>query len=88
MATYYFYPVTDFHEIDGFLVIAPKPEVIDRYSLGVKWYVPPALSNGTWVGAVGLPVLEGLREVFFFCLFVCTPVFCQRPQATVLEISG
>ena len=70
MATYYFYPVTDFHEIDGFLVIAPKPEVIDRYSLGLKCYVPLALSNGIWVRAIGLPVLVGHREV---CLFFKAP---------------
>ncbi len=80
MATYYFYPVTDFHEIDGFLVIAPKPEVIDRYSLGVKCYVPPALSNGIWTRTLGLPVLEGLREVFFFFLSPSSFANVYRPQ--------
>ena len=90
MATYYFYPVTDFHEIGGFLVIAPKPEVIARYCLGVKCYVPLALSSGIWIKAVGLPVLAGHRQVFFFvCLFLfCPPDLCQRPEATVLELPG
>ena len=84
MATYYFYPVTDFHEIDGFLVIAPKPEVIDRYILGVKCYVPLALSNAIWVRAIGLPVLVGHREVcFFYLLFILSPssfANVYRPQ--------
>ncbi len=63
MASYYFYPVTDFHEIDGFWTISPKPEVMAGYTQGVKCYVPPALSNGTWTRTLGLPVLEGLHEV-------------------------
>ncbi len=78
MASYYFYPVKDFHEIDGFLVIAPKPEVIERYCLGVKYYVPLALSNGLWMRAIGLPVLVGHRRVCFFVF--CPP--CFLPTST------
>ena len=56
-----------------FLVIAPKPEVIERYRLGVKCYVPPALSNGTLMRAIGLPVWAGHRQVCHFVfLFVRT----------------
>jgi len=28
------------HGIEGFWTISPKPEVIERHTLGVKWYVP------------------------------------------------
>jgi hypothetical protein len=38
----------------------------------VKSYVPLALSNGTWMRAVGLPVWAGHRQPCFFCLSVCT----------------
>ncbi len=86
MATYYFYPVKDFHEIAGFWTISPKPEVMDGYTQGVKCYVPPALSNGIWTRTLGLPVLEGLHEVFF-SVFLSPSGFRQRLQATVLEIS-
>ncbi len=56
--------------------------MIERYSLGVKCYVPLALSNGIWVRTLGLPGLEGLREVCFF-LFFCPPLEigkAYRPQ--------
>jgi hypothetical protein len=71
MATYYFYPVKNFHEIEGFWTTSPKPEVIEGNTLGVRCYVPLALSNGIWNGAIGLPVSAGHREVcLFFILFV------------------
>ena len=66
MASYYFYPVKNFHEIEGFWTISPKPEVIEGNTLGVKCYVPLALSNGIWIRAMGLPVLAGHPEVCFF----------------------
>ena len=85
MASYYFYPLKNFHEIEGFWTISPKPEVIEGNTLGVKCYVPLAVSNGICVTALGLPVLAGLREV---CLSLfCPPKFRQRLQATVLELS-
>ena len=37
----------------------------------VKSYVPLALSNGTWMRAVGLPVWAGHRQPCFFCFSVC-----------------
>jgi hypothetical protein len=66
MASYYFYPASQKLEIGGFSPIFPKPEVIERYCLGVKCYVPLAVFNGIWVTALGLPVFAGLREVCFF----------------------
>ena len=33
-ASLYFYPVGNFHEIDGFWTIVQKPEVIERNGLG------------------------------------------------------
>ncbi len=65
MASYYFYPACQKLEIGCFSTIFQKPEVIKGNTLGVKCYVPLALSNGIWVRTLGLPVLEGLREVFF-----------------------
>jgi len=38
----------------------------------VKSYVPPALSNGIWMGAIGLPVWTGNRRVCLFFHFVRT----------------
>ncbi len=57
-----------------------------------KSYVPPALSIGIWVRAIGLPVWTGHRQVCHFFLFVFLFVFCphdscSRLQATVFEIS-
>jgi len=66
MASYYFYPACRKLEIGRFCTIFQKPEVIERYTQGVKCYVPLALSNGIWIRALGLPVLVGHREVCFF----------------------
>ena len=51
--------------------------------------VPADLFKGTCVRAIRLPVLAGHRQVcLFLSFYFCPPVFRQRPQATVLEISG
>ena len=81
MASYYFYPACQKLEIGCFSTIFQKPEVIKGNTLGVKCYVPLALSNGIWIRALGLPVLVGHRDVCFF--YFCPPssfANVYRPQ--------
>jgi len=40
MASYYFYPASQKLEIGGFSPIFPKPEVIERYCLGLNVMCP------------------------------------------------
>jgi hypothetical protein len=49
----------------------------------VKSYVPPALSNGLWLGAIGLPVWTRNRRVCLFFFSFCPHGFCSRLEATV-----
>ena len=71
-ASFYFYPVGNFHEIDGFWSIVQKTGSDREERFRGKCSVPGPVSNGILMTAVGLPVWSGRRQV---CHFV---ILCAR----------